>query len=221
MGYPTSVPSFTNKNAGDVIQPAHVNDLQTEVTAIESDLLNGFTGRLTANAGFQSSNSTIANLTVTGNAFFKADHCYLHQSASQNVSSNAWTGLNFQTEILNPSGMHSTSVNSSRITFAGSSGVYAVGAIVNFPAAGSTGDIRAKIVQNDSSDVGPAVFAVAQSIPSGLNATLCPSGLVRAASTSDFITVQAYQTVGGGPLSVPASTALATASAFWAYRISR
>lgn len=41
MGYPTGVSSFTSKNSGDVIQPAHVNDLQTEVAAIEGGLLNG------------------------------------------------------------------------------------------------------------------------------------------------------------------------------------
>lgn len=43
MGYPTSVNSFTTKNTGDTIQPAHVNDLQTEVTAVETDLLAAWT----------------------------------------------------------------------------------------------------------------------------------------------------------------------------------
>ena len=41
MAYPTSVIVFTTKNAGDTIQPAHPNDLQTEVTALEQGLLNG------------------------------------------------------------------------------------------------------------------------------------------------------------------------------------
>lgn len=41
MAYPTSPITFSTKNAGDTIQPAHVNDLQTEVTAIESALLTG------------------------------------------------------------------------------------------------------------------------------------------------------------------------------------
>lgn len=41
MAYPTSAITFTTKNAGDTIQPAHVNDLQTEVTALESALLTG------------------------------------------------------------------------------------------------------------------------------------------------------------------------------------
>jgi hypothetical protein len=40
--YPTSVKSFTTRSAGDTIQPAHVNDLQDEVTAVETDLLKSW-----------------------------------------------------------------------------------------------------------------------------------------------------------------------------------
>lgn len=42
--YPTSVKSFTTKSTNDVIEAAHVNDLQDEVNAVESDILtNGIT----------------------------------------------------------------------------------------------------------------------------------------------------------------------------------
>jgi hypothetical protein len=37
--YPTSVKTYTTKNNGDSIQAAHVNELQDEVTAIETDLI--------------------------------------------------------------------------------------------------------------------------------------------------------------------------------------
>ena len=47
--YPTGVFSASNKGAGDVIQAAHVNDLQSEVTAIEDALKNGFAHALTVN----------------------------------------------------------------------------------------------------------------------------------------------------------------------------
>lgn len=56
MAYPSSAKSFTTKNAGDTIQPADVNDLQTEVAAIEADLLTplpqarGGTGKDTSGA---------------------------------------------------------------------------------------------------------------------------------------------------------------------------
>lgn len=37
--YPTSVFSPTTKTAGQTIQPAHINDAQAEITALETDLL--------------------------------------------------------------------------------------------------------------------------------------------------------------------------------------
>lgn len=61
--YPGAVKSFVSRNAGDVIQPAHINDLQDEVNAIEAGLLNG-------TAPLNSSNSTMASLSVVGNATF-------------------------------------------------------------------------------------------------------------------------------------------------------
>lgn len=57
--YPTSVKTFTAKNTGDTIEATHVTDLQDEVTAIEDGLRN-------AKAPLNSSNSTVANLSVTG-----------------------------------------------------------------------------------------------------------------------------------------------------------
>lgn len=48
--FPTTVKTFTTRNAGDTIQPAHVNDLQDEVNAIEATMLNngGFTMKANA-----------------------------------------------------------------------------------------------------------------------------------------------------------------------------
>lgn len=57
--YPTAVKSFTVRSAGDTIQPAHLNDLQDEVAAIEAGLLNG-------TAPLTSSNAVVANLSVAG-----------------------------------------------------------------------------------------------------------------------------------------------------------
>lgn len=37
--FPSSVKTFTSRNSGDVLQPAHVNDLQDEVSAVETTLL--------------------------------------------------------------------------------------------------------------------------------------------------------------------------------------
>src|SRR5260221_3626846 len=61
--FPNAVKVFTTKNSGDTIQPVDINDLQDEVNAIEDGLLNG-------KAGLNSSNSTLANLSVTGKSTF-------------------------------------------------------------------------------------------------------------------------------------------------------
>lgn len=57
--YPTSAKTFTTKNdgAGNTIQAAHVNDLQLEVTAIETDLL----------AGLPVARGGTGNVTLTAN----------------------------------------------------------------------------------------------------------------------------------------------------------
>lgn len=57
--FPTSVKSFTTKNTGDVIQAAHVNDLQDEVNAIEAGYRNG-------SAPLNAAGSTVTSLVVTG-----------------------------------------------------------------------------------------------------------------------------------------------------------
>lgn len=48
--YPAGVRSFTTKAPGQTIQPAHINDLQDEVTAIEDGLINGIAHAMTFNA---------------------------------------------------------------------------------------------------------------------------------------------------------------------------
>ena len=39
--FPSSVKSFTTKLSGDTIQPAHLNDVQAEITAIETAMIGG------------------------------------------------------------------------------------------------------------------------------------------------------------------------------------
>jgi len=61
--YPTSIFAPSVKTAGQTIQPAHVNDLQDEVVAIEQGITQG-------TAPLNSSNSTVANLSVLGGSTF-------------------------------------------------------------------------------------------------------------------------------------------------------
>jgi hypothetical protein len=81
--FPGAVKTFTTKNAGDVIQPADVNDLQDEVNAIEDGYLNG-------KAPLNSSNSTVRALSVTGGSTF-AGNLVLNSSVTLTVGSTVGT----------------------------------------------------------------------------------------------------------------------------------
>lgn len=63
--YPASIKSFSTKNNGDTIQNTHVNDIQDEVAAVETGLLNGLSHALVASTGFSSGSGTTAS-TASG-----------------------------------------------------------------------------------------------------------------------------------------------------------
>lgn len=63
--YPTSVKSFASRSAGQSIGAAHVNDLQNEVAAIETELVtSGLTNLLKVNAGVQFPAVQVASTNV-------------------------------------------------------------------------------------------------------------------------------------------------------------
>lgn len=72
--YPSSAKSFTTKTTAQTIDASHVNDLQEEVTAIETDLVAGLpvvrggTGRitLTADAVLLGNGSSAVQMTAAG-----------------------------------------------------------------------------------------------------------------------------------------------------------
>lgn len=118
--YPTSVKAFTTKNTGDVIQAAHVNDLQDEVTAIETGITAG-------TAHLASSNSTVANLNVLGkstlvdglvlggNSTFilrpqmPAEMAHVFLDAAQDFGSSAVSTVLFKSQLYTyNAAMHST-----------------------------------------------------------------------------------------------------------------
>src|SRR3990167_2043303 len=77
MAYPTAVQTFTTKNSGDVVQGSHVNDLQTEVNAIETALLGTITHSVNVSgastlATLSAGASTLATLSLSGGSTFAA-----------------------------------------------------------------------------------------------------------------------------------------------------
>lgn len=79
MGFPTSIPSFTTKSAGQTIQPGHINDHQAETVAIATQLLtwttyvpvwgNTGTANTLGNASISGS-YTQSGKTVKGRLYF-------------------------------------------------------------------------------------------------------------------------------------------------------
>lgn len=58
--FPASAKSFTTRVAGDTIQPAHINDIQDEVAAVETKLLEAWTAFVPT-----WTNLTVGNGTLT------------------------------------------------------------------------------------------------------------------------------------------------------------
>ncbi len=121
MGYPTGISAFTNKNAGDVIQPAHVNDLQTEVAAVETALLGTITHAVTLGA----------TLSVAGGSTFAArpvmpppEMALVFLQSTYAAGSSVLSTLAFLSEsFVSNSSMHSSGANPERLV-PQSTGVY-------------------------------------------------------------------------------------------------
>jgi hypothetical protein len=131
--YPGSVVSFATRSNGQTIADTWFNGLQDEVTAIEDGIRNG-------TAPLNSSNSTLAALSVTGGSSFTGSivgsslltlpnqpRFSGYSTTAQVLSSASTSVLNILTEDYDVGGFHSTSATPSRVTVpSGSSGVYMV-----------------------------------------------------------------------------------------------
>jgi len=199
--YPGSVKSFASRSPGQVIGSAHINDLQDEVAAIEQALVVG--------------PITLTSPTLSGTVVFAIPTVRVTHSVDQGVPTATFTGLNWDTETYDSHAMHSTSANSSRITFAGSTGVYAFGVNVAFNP-NSSGTRQARIQLNDGDALVSASFAAT---PGGTFAAMNLVGAARIAATTDYITVQVFQNSGSTGSVAANSTTIAIAS-FWAHKVS-
>ena len=137
--YPTSVKSFTTKVADQTIDAAHINDLQDEVNAVESGLLNGISHDLTpstnstrslGSSGLRWKEGHFSSLYVNGDAVTavgSVDYARVSDTETVELAANTKTVLNFTTqEAVSNSSLHSTGTNPSRLT-AQSSGMFMVG----------------------------------------------------------------------------------------------
>lgn len=191
--YPGAVKTFATRNNGDVIQATHVGDLQDEVTAIEDGLLNG-------KAPLNSSNSTLANLSVLGGSTFASltltaqQRSILFHSTIQSLNDSALTALTFDSEDLDVGSMHSTSVTPTRVTIpAGGGGFYRIYAQTWFNA-NATGFRELALYKNGT---GGTLLQTSylQAGTNGITVTIEWSGTLIA---GDYVEVYGQQTSGGG-----------------------
>jgi hypothetical protein len=175
--FPTSVFSPGTKSAGNVIQPSHVNDLQDEVVAIESGYLNG-------TAPLNSSNSTVANLQVTGGSTFAVRPTFTPPDAAKvflvapaSLASSVASTVSFlaQSYLINSS-VHSTTTNPERL-IPQSTGVYRFTAQCRVSQPSANNQVQLRI--EDSSNAAIAAQDVTQLSAIGALATINVSGTKR------------------------------------------
>lgn len=215
--YPGADPSFATKNAGDTVQAAHVNALQDEVVAIGAALRGTLTHKVTTSQTLEVTGASTFTGQVTFSTFASAivQAVRVTHSTSQNVAHNTFTGLSWDTETVDNAGMHSTSANSSRITFADSTGIYAIGATTIWPA-NSSGAVAMRILRNDAT---PLTGLTKPTYNGGIADALTVAALISVSSTADYVTVQVLQD-SGSTRSVDSTNAYGETH-FWAYKVSR
>lgn len=121
--------------------------------------------------------------------------CVVALDTNVTVAKNTETGLNWLVENDDRSGMHSTAVNSSRITFADSTGGYLVGASICLSTAPTATGRKEylRLVLNDTTTIVRTDFVhVLEHLRDDVRG-LTVSGYVRAQSTSDYVTVRVLQ----------------------------
>jgi hypothetical protein len=93
-------------------------------------------------------------VTAAGhNAVTDPPRCRVYNSANISLTSGVVTAMTFDTETIDDGGMHSTSVNTSRITVpSDGAGWYSIGGCVRF-AANTTGYREIKITLNGTLDL--------------------------------------------------------------------
>ena len=201
--FPTSPHTFTNFSNGALSDAAQVTDIYGEVEAIEAGLLNG-TARL------NSSNSTVANLSVTGGSTFATRPVFTPPNCARVFLQNAYdcgssavSTLTFVAEdfVVNSS-IHSTTTNPERLT-PQTTGVYEFKAqftMAGVPSARS----HVRVAIRDSS---LTVLAL-QGGESTSALSLSASGLKRFDVTGGYVIVTADNISGGSTMSISTGVGL-------------
>jgi len=135
--------------------------------------------------------------------------CRVYNSGNQSISNSTDTAITFDTESFDTDSMHSTSSNTSRITFT-TAGTYAIGGVVQFDTS-ATG----RRILNARLNGGSTLIVVGEQT-AGSSFPAVEVETIYAFAATDYIELIAFQTSGGSLNSVATTP---KAPQFWAYRI--
>lgn len=142
-----------------------------------------------------------ANAEGVATSFARSDHthaitwnppaCRLTNTASQNVATSTRTAITFNTETYDTDSMHSTSVNTDRITI-NTAGLYVVTAHLEFPANAGAG-VRQTEIRLNGSDA--TLLAIQGTYPGAAGVIAAVSCTVKLA-VADYLQCTAFQNCG-------------------------
>lgn len=206
--YPGSVKIFASRSNGQTIDASHVGDLQDEVAAIEGGITQG-------TAPLNSSNSTVLNLSVTGNSTIAGNltvagtltasgnftfsttvtantqpRIRIFAGSTQALADDTDVAITFDSEEFDPQALHSTASNPTRINTT-STGVWLFVGTVKL--AGFTGDGHVRFRKNGNTGVGSAVGLSTIAGP-GMRAQVTAIEVISA--TTDYMELIARQKSG-------------------------
>lgn len=217
--YPTADPSFTTKNAGQTIQPSHINDAQDEIVAIGSGLRGTLQHGVTLaadkslNVGGNStfSGSVVCSSVVTAPAQPRA---MVYSTAALALAADVFTAVSFESEGYDVGGLHSTASNPTRLTVpTGSSGLYLCGALVRLSTGAPSVQVSGRFLKNSTTEVGTAAAAPLSSQTGIALGWQQPVPL----DAGDYVEVQLFPI--GSTASLAAGTVRRNSHEFWAVKV--
>lgn len=139
--------------------------------------------------------------------------CRLTKSVAQSAATTSNVKATFDVETFDTGGLHSTSVNTSRITIpAGGGGLWMVGYQIHWEAGGSS--LRSTGVSLDGAS---GQFYGRSTITSASECTLNGSAIIRL-NDGQYMEIDCYQTTGGN-LNILGDATLNGITSFWATRL--
>lgn len=176
-----SIPQINEPNStADPKIITALNSLVSTVNSIEAaNLATGAVGTaaLASSAVTPAKIGTLPHVRVTG--------------ATNSMSDSTFTTLTFPTEVYDTEGMHSTSVNTGRLT-AQTAGLYLIGAVVEFAPSSAVGNRKAITVVN-----GTDTIDAASSVPTPSLATAVKLSTIYRLAVNDYVSLSGWQNSGG------------------------